>query len=335
MSKHSLDYLANNILVGNAELKKAWHYRANNEASVANHYDGYIPAEDVLAKLFSWSAIPVPMLYSWNGQPLPYAGKQVLVRDDLGLPVGASTEAYGIHQFADSLLDAAVRITGNGTGLGITSAGVLGHGAQGFVSIGLDEARVIEGVAFMPYLTAYGSHDGSLVTGYRKTVILPVCDNTLSAALRGKGAEIRVKHTRHSALRIKDAQQALGLVEELADEFAGQVTELVHEPVSDAEFDAFLAEFVPIAADAKAGRGLTMAETKRAQIADLYRNDKRCSPWVDTQFGVIQAVNTWSTHLQGVRGQERAERNQRMALTGAWDTIDSGTLETLRRVQTA
>jgi hypothetical protein len=51
-----------------------------------------------------------------------------------------------------------------------------------------------------------------------------------------------------------------------------------------------------------------------------------------TAWGVVQAVNTHAHHIQGVRGAERTERNQTLAVTGAFDKLDNDTMDTLKLV---
>jgi hypothetical protein len=46
----------------------------------------------------------------------------------------------------------------------------------------------------------------------------------------------------------------------------------------------------------------------------------------------VQAVNTWTHHLQAVRGAERAERNMLNAITGATAKSDDETLALLGKI---
>jgi hypothetical protein len=57
--------------------------------------------------------------------------------------------------------------------------------------------------------------------------------------------------------------------------------------------------------------------TKREQLHDLWHKDPRVTPWKGTAWGVVQAVNTWQTHVQTVRGAHRFERQMTNALDGS------------------
>ena len=56
MSKETMEWLNSNILVGfTAERGNAWHYRADLQGTEPNHYEGAIPTDDILRRLFAWS----------------------------------------------------------------------------------------------------------------------------------------------------------------------------------------------------------------------------------------------------------------------------------------
>jgi hypothetical protein len=75
-----------------------------------------------------------------------------------------------------------------------------------------------------------------------------------------------------------------------------------------------------------------MAQNKREEMTRLWQHDDRVAPWAGTAWGVVQAVNTHAHHIQGVRGAERTERNQTLAVTGAFDKLDNDTMDTLKLV---
>lgn len=191
-----------------------------------------------------------------------------------------------------------------------------------------------EGVVFRPNLLATTSFDGSLATTYKRTVTNVVCDNTMEAGLSENGGNYKVKHSRYSAAKLADARSALDLVYGIADEFSAKVAELTSVSVSDGDWSRFLDEIAALSADGepKTGRALTIAQNKRDELSRLYNHDERVTPWRGTAWGVVQAVNTWAHHVQTVRGSQRAERNMSLAVTGAFDALDTSTLTTLNKV---
>jgi hypothetical protein len=53
----------------------------------------------------------------------------------------------------------------------------------------------------------------------------------------------------------------------------------------------------------------------------MYRHDDRVSPWADTAYGVLQAINTYEHHEGTVRGADRSERNMLRAVYGRTDWV--------------
>lgn len=334
MSIETSKWLNTQTLIGFGH--KAWHFKDADQGSEPNHYPHAIPAADVERRLFSWSAMPTELGYTVlsedgvTSRTVP--GHVGNVRSDNGDFVGMVSKKYAAHQYVDSLLGGAEKITGSG--LGISSAGLLKGGAVGWVSVSLaDTVLTPQGVEFLPYLMCYGSHDGSLPTGYKRVCTNVVCDNTMSMALgESKGADVRIRHTRNSQLAVENAQVALGLIVQAGDTFSAQVKELCELTVTDQQWSTFLKTVVPIAEDAKPGRSLTLAENKRGGLNALWVNDQRVTPWKGTAWGVVQAVNTYTHHVQTVRGASRGERNMLGTLDGSWDALDMNSLATLQNI---
>jgi phage/plasmid-like protein (TIGR03299 family) len=216
--------------------------------------------------------------------------------------------------------------------LSIGSAGLLKGGAVAWVSVEVpDTITTPEGVAFRPNLLACTSHDGSLATTFQRVATNVVCDNTMSAALTEHGQRIKVRHSRHSRLRLAEARQALHIVHSIADDFAAQVAELTATTVTDQQWARFLDAHAAIP-PGPTTRARTMAERKRDTLGRLWNHDARVTPWRGTAWGVVQAVNTYTHHEQTVRGATRAERNMLRAVNGTTDTLDRATLTTLQKV---
>lgn len=351
MSAETLAALNASTLIGFTDQRgHAWHYRAELQGTETNHYPGAIPVADVERRLFSWQALSVPVAhavamtqqdgahpalpdgvfadgtaYRWTTTP----GEQAVVRSDTGAKMGHFKDGYTIHQHSEWLLGTIATLLDDDLSIG--SAGSLRNGAVAWVSIEVPETiHTPEGVDFRPHLLACGSHDGSLSSTYLRTVTNTVCDNTMAVALTERDQRIKVKHSRHSRLRITQARQALALVHGIADDFAAEVARLCAATVTERQWTAFLDAHTEVTA--KTGRARTHAAKQRDELDRLWRHDARVSPWSGTAYGVMQAVNTWTHHEQTVRGATRAERNMTRAVTGGVDQLDRATLATLTTV---
>ncbi len=334
MSQESTQWLNTNTLIGfTAKRGQAWHYDADLQGPESNHYEDAVPTEDVIRRLFNWQAIEGEIsatAITTDGVLVTKdTERKAIMRSDTGAVLGVFKQGYSVHQYEEWLLRNVSDLLDDGLSIG--SAGLLRGGAVAWVSVELpDNIETPEGVAFRPNLVAYTSHDGTLASGYKRTITVVVCDNTLASALGGAGEVFRVKHSRYSAMRLQDARDALGIVHTMADDFAQQVEALCATTVTDKQWSQFLDSLVPIPEDEGSAR--TRAENKRGQLNNLWRNDPRVSPWQGSAFGVLQAVNTYEHHLAQVRRVERGERNRLRAIRGEFDALDATTMQQLEAV---
>lgn len=354
MSKESSQWLNNNVLVGFTEKRgHAWHYKADDQGAEPNHYPGAIPVEDVRRRLMAWKAVELPVCIpvpctideaetmDASGHPVRYVvvpNRKAIARDDTYLVLGVHAEGYQPHQYFDWLVgNVANLLATSSDGLGVGSAGLLKGGARAWVQLEMpDNVTTPQGVDFRPNLLAFTSFDGSFMTSYMRTVGIAVCDNTLAGCITENDDVVKVRHTSNSMLRIADAQEALSIVTQTADDFAAEVARLTAWTVTPAQWTRLLDKVVPIpgtdVTKEASKRAISMVEAKREKLVSLYTHDARVSPWKDTAFGVLQAFNTYATHESTVRGATRAERNMNSVLTGASFKADAEILEALATV---
>lgn len=334
MSRETLEWLAENVVTGFVKQRgPAWWNnsgtRGTNSLGEPNHYDGPVPIDRVERLLPEVESLPSYVLLP-NGEYRVVPEQQHIVRKDNHLVLGTFSDGYVIHQYRDWLLKTVANILDDTLQIG--SAGLLRGGRIAWVQVEVPEnITTPEGVVFRPNLLATTSHDGSLSSTFKRTVTNVVCDNTHRIALSEDGQEVRVRHSRYSEFRLSDVREALAIVHSTVDDFEAEVAELCSTKVSNAEWKKFLDAHTPIPEEA--GRGKTLAETKRLRLQDLWATDERVSPWKNTAWGVVQAVNTYEHWVKPTRGAEggKVERNRLRAVQNGVD-IDKQTLDTLRVV---
>lgn len=329
--------------------RAAWHTDERIQAllDMPTIYDGSIPIEDVRRRLFNWKAVEGDVSSTGMNEHGVFTivdpDRKTMMRppgalgpDDEGAIMGVFKSGYQGHDYDEWLLKNVATILDDD--LGIYSAGLLKGGAQAWVQVSVPDTIVTpEGVQFRPNLLAVTSFDGSLATTYKRTIMNTVCDNTMAAALGEAGEQYKVRHSKYSGVKLMAARDALSLIHTAADDFAASVAELTATTVTDREWAKFLDELAPLTVkgEAKTGRGLTMAQNKRDEMNRLWNHDERVNPWKGTAWGVVQAVNTHTQHIQTVRGVDRDERNMNLAVTGAFDKLDAETMSTLGKVLAA
>lgn len=328
MSRETREWLSNNTLIGyTAKRGNAWHWQQGDD----NHYDGAIPVEDVRRRLFSWEPVAGPVETTINGKTYVDNERQVIVRPDTGGVLGVFKNGYQIHSYNEWLVNYVSNLLD--ADLHIGSAGLLQGGAVAWVQIELaDTFKHSSGVDFRSHLTAATSLNGTLRTTYKTGNKVVVCDNTLSAALGDKvSPQVKIKHSKKSLPKISQLRDALEIVLATQDEFSSALDKLTNTTCSDERFERFLDVVNPIPTDE--GRSQTMAENKRQALWGLWLKDGRVAPWRGTEWGVVQAVNTYAQHESIIRGQlNRAERNALEFLKGSVDEIDLNTVNVLATV---
>jgi phage/plasmid-like protein (TIGR03299 family) len=352
MTKETLLSLNTQTLIGNTSQRgTAWHYRAELQGEEPNHYPGPIPAGDVARRLFGWRAQSRPVAVerpadaatmthlSAAGEPVRWVAvesRQAIVRSDRddGTVLGVFTQAYEPHQYTEYLLRTVSDILDDS--LTISSAGLLRDGAIAWVEVSMPESITTpEGVEFRPNLLATTTHDGSLATTYKRTVTDVVCDNTRAAALAERGRELRIRHSRHSHVKLDAARDALAIVHTTADTFAEEIRRLCQVEVDRRTWSRFLDSWVPLKGPQDQPlppRAYKIAEQKREAIDALYVGDRRVEPWGGTAHAVLQAVNTYEHHSSPMRGSSRAQRNMLRTVDGTYASLDRAAWASLQRV---
>ena len=335
MSRETMTTLNNDILIGFQEVYgKAWHYDDAYQGAESNHYTGAIPVEDVYRRLFDWEPMDGEITITAIGESgviqITDGKRKAILRSDTAAVLGIFTKSYQVHPYKEWLVENVETILS--TKLAIGRAGLLQNGGVAFVQVEMKETMTHSGIDFRPFLTASTSMNGKYATSYVTGAQLAVCDNTLDAAIHSAAASYKLKHTRYSLNKILEAREALEIAEVVGDNFTKQLDVLLDEAVTDARFEAFADAFTGFDPNADEGRAKTLATNKRNDLSDLWYNDNRVTPWKNTAFGVVQAVNTFGHHVANVRGATRLERNAERILSGAVHAMDQGTLDLLATV---
>lgn len=262
--------------------------------------------------------------------------RKAIVRSDRtdGHVMGIFTDSYTPHPYREWLLETVANLLDDD--LSISSAGLLRDGAIAWVEVSVPRTfTTLEGVQFRPSLLATTTFDGSLATTYKRTVTDVVCDNTRAIALGEKGEQIKVRHSKHSRLRLSSARDALSLVFATAEDFTADIRSLCATTVSDRQLHQFSDLWAPVTANGGEplkGKALTLAERKRDTITGMWATDPRVAPWRGTAHGVLQAANTYEHHARPVRGATRAEHNMLRTVTGDFATTDRQARDLLNKV---
>lgn len=334
-------------------MRRAWHQSADSP----NIFPDGVPftaIEDAL----SWRALSAPVFarvpatiddmtgIGPDGKPYKFIevpNKQAVYHSDTEEVFEVHSGRYAIHQHDVSVVDNVRKILDGAGELIVGSFGQLDGGATAWLSIEMRDTikNNDTGVEFLPRLLAIGSHNGKHATTYRQSITNVVCRNTMAMALREKtDAQFKIKHSSRSEVRVSQAREALQLLDVTGQAFWQTSTEAVQTSVTDAQWIAFLEEIAPVRTAPKdtTVRTANFNERKQAELQSLWRNDLRVSPWQNTAWGAVMAVNTWEQWNKNVKGgtgsadEKRDERNMARTVAGDFDTLDRATLSTLDKI---
>lgn len=329
MSAETLDHLNTQTLIGFTDQRgTAWHYKQDLQGAEPNHYTGAVPIDDVRRRLFAWQAVEMPMhITTPSGDLVEVPNRKAIVRNDSWQVLGVPSKSYRPHQYDEWLLTDVSNLLDDDLQIG--TAGLLKGGAIGWVQVEMPENCTAAGVEFRPHLLATTSFNGEIATMYKRTCTIVVCDNTRHMALREKSAQISVRHTSQSHLRLADAREALQIVHTLSDDFTEEIETLMAMQVNDKHFDRFLNVLVP-SSDTESQQSQTRAANTKSTLRQMWQTDIRCAPFRGTGFGAVQTVNTWRQHIKPTRlGRSMIERTMMDTLTGQTEIADREVVEML------
>jgi phage/plasmid-like protein (TIGR03299 family) len=167
------------------------------------------------------------------------------------------------------------------------------------------------------YLLLCTSHDGSLATVGRPTQVRVVCNNTLTAALRGKAGEqsFRLLHnTKFTKERREEAQRLMGLAIEQIDATNDLAEQLSKISIDESAWLEFMGKLL-----GGADEVLNPKTAELTRTARLIQEATVNSPGADlesakgTLWGAVNGVTYYADHTRGF-----STTTQESRLTAAW-----------------
>lgn len=296
---HELSFTIN----GKAEMmyvgEKPWHGLGTELANVAT------AEEAIQAANLGWNVVQEDIFTSGGKQ---VARKKMNIREDTGEPIGIVGDGYKILQNGDAFkfFDA---FTQDPHGPKYVTAGALYGGARIWALAKLPETfEVVKGDLIEPYILLANSHDGSMAIRVMETPIRVVCQNTLNMAVRGKNRKIHIRHSGDVFAKVRDVQEALGLVRHQFEETIEVYQMLAkHEPTKD-EVTAVLSKLFP---DTKTDRAKIQRERVQKLAEAGTGNDEKGVR--GTAWALYNGITELEDHVNG-----RGSDNQDMRVNSIW-----------------
>jgi phage/plasmid-like protein (TIGR03299 family) len=225
---------------------------------------------------------------------VPVADHYATVRLDTNQILGVVGSRYEAIQNRDafSFFDA---IVDHGEAIYHT-AGALGNGERiwilaqlpGYIKIGKDDI-------INKYLLLTNSHDGSSLVRAKLTPIRVVCNNTLSAALKGSEQEARIRHTANAVVKLEQAHKILGLTNDLYTQLDYIFNRMQLKRITDKQLLDYVKALVP---DNPIADSNIRTENIRSTILDLHQSGQGASMCRGSLWGAYNALTEYTDHVQ-------------------------------------
>lgn len=285
-----------------------WH----REGTILQDYPGTWAEARTLAGL-DWDPVTAPV-YAVDGinpdgtaHYEPIEGWKTITRSDTGAVLSISKDSYTVIDHAEmgEIIEAVL----TQPNVRWETAGVLDGGKAVWCLALLDEPITLPGddSPTLPYLAITNRHDGTAACALRATAVRIVCANTFRAAeLEGErtGTTFSFVHKSGWRNRIEEARKAVtGARAEMA-RYAELASELLAIPVSPAQRELFITEFIP-----KPPEGLITdrvarnVDEARAALRMIF-DSKTTEQVAHTAYGLVQAAGEYLDHVRTARSWE-------------------------------
>lgn len=249
-----------------------------------------------------YGSLPTVVEPTWD----PIEDWKAIVREDTGKILHIPTDSYEIVQndVGWDLMDAIV-----GQGAKYETGLTLHDGAVCIITAWLDEPTVIYGdnSPILPYGVVRWAHDGTAALTARATSVRVVCANTdgfSSQEAKKLGTEFTFRHTKNVAEKINQAKDVIKGLRVHHEEFVAVQEELAHTPITVAQRNLFISQFIPTPPEALiSDRVKGNIERERDKVRALFKDENQTIPEQHklTAYGLRLAGVEYLDHLRNYR----------------------------------
>ena len=296
-------------------LKPAWH----GLGVVLDHAPN--SAEALAAAGLGWTVRKAP-LFRADGTESDTAVETV--REDNGAILGSVSPDYGLVQNVDAFASLDGMLP-DGVLKYESAFSMFGGRQVCIVARMAGELRIVDGDSIRPYLMLRTSHDGSTGLAIRPTSVRPVCANTVALALsqRSGGLAFTLRHTSGVGDRLAAVVDVIRKAGEAFAVHAEAARAMVRVRLTDATFDDFLADVMPLpepmTADNRENPAFGRAIAARRKVAGLFREGPANNlPGIaGTAWAAFNAVTEYVDHVAEYRGDAESAYRSKSEGAGA------------------
>lgn len=315
------DEVSKEVAMFSAGKENVWH-------NLGQRTEGAVTWDEAIKIAHLDWAVEKRQLRSDRGDLIPaYGNFRVDTNKFLGV-VGNRYVPIQNHLMGDSL-DLIVQNVG---GAHYETAGALGNGERVWAMVKIPEQIRVGNDISENYILFSNSHDGKSSATVKLTSTRVVCQNTLTAAMKGEGSFFRIAHYPSAERRIEEAVHAIGSVTQQIKNLNGLFNSLADKNITSAEWKAFTETLIPISVNKK-GMETAQGTNKRMALTSIFEhNDGNAfAEQRGTFFNAFNAVTNYVDHHASVKGDAGITRAQ-SALFGAGESLKIYALMELSRM---
>lgn len=248
------------------------------------------------------------------GTMIDVPDKFATVRTDTNQPLGVVGARYMPVQNIEGFefFDALV---GEGEAC-YETAGVLGKGERMWIMAKLpDFIRVGKDDIVEEYLLLTNSHDGSEVIRAKLTGIRAVCENTVNAAMREMGEEVRITHSRNAKQKLAEAHRILGLTNKIYEQLGTLLNAMNDRKITVVQQKQYVDTVFPMPSNVFTPSS-TLIET-REKVLELADRGQGSEMARGTLWGAYNGVTEYIDHTKEYRNGKDGKINSVMFGSGA------------------
>jgi phage/plasmid-like protein (TIGR03299 family) len=252
----------------------------------------------LIAANLDWKVEKIPALSSFDLRPIP--GAHVVIRKDNNNPLGVVGDRYNAINNTEAF-SFFNKVMGDTSSV-IDAAGALGQGEKVFMIAKLPESFEVRGNDKVEqYLLVSNSHNGTSTLQVTFTAIRVVCQNTLTAALRGNKGFVNIRHSKGAEAKFQAAIKTLQAQSEYWKSLKQYCTAFAEKDVTSVEVGSFLESMFPTKKVTIDENGTETVEDKkrintknRDKVLALFEGEQKGADMAGkTAWGLVNAYTEW------------------------------------------
>lgn len=248
-------------------------------------------------------------------------GSYATIRTDSYNQLGVVGDRYEIIQNIEAF-DFFDRIVGDGHAM-YETAGALGNGETIFVTAKIPSKMIVKKDEIDKYLLFTNSHDGSSAIKILFTPIRVVCNNTLTAAIKGAPNAYTIRHTISANSKIRLAEIALGIVSHQSEVLEDIFNMWSKVYLKDSEIDALIKDAFNIKEEGK--ELSTRSQNLIDDVMDYHESGVGQEYIRGTSWGVFNAISGYHQNVKNYKDDDRMFKSiyQSTALNSVQKTFEN------------